>query len=81
MIGRTCGGGNFSASSAAQPRHGRWGKHATAEKNETHRLMTVGENDPEGQARLDALPQGLNQLGWMEGKDLAIEYRWAGIPG
>src|SRR5258708_37902850 len=41
-------------------------------------LMTVSENDPEGQARLDALRQGLNQLGWAEGKNLAVDYRWAG---
>src|SRR3984957_2411177 len=41
-------------------------------------LMTVGENDAEGQARIAALREGLNQLGWVEGKNLAIEYRWAG---
>jgi putative ABC transport system substrate-binding protein len=41
-------------------------------------LMTVGENDAEGQARLNALRRGLNQLGWAEGKNLAIQYRWAG---
>src|SRR5260370_42299824 len=41
-------------------------------------LMTVGESDPEGQGRLDALRQGLNQLGWAEGKNPAIEYPRAG---
>src|SRR5260370_15507693 len=59
-----------------------WPLRARAQQPERMRrigvLMTVGENDPEGQARLDAMRQGLNQLGWTEGKTLAIEYRWAG---
>jgi putative tryptophan/tyrosine transport system substrate-binding protein len=59
-----------------------WPMAARAQQPERMRrigvLMTVSENDPEGQARLAALRQGLNQLGWAEGKNLAIEYRWAG---
>jgi putative ABC transport system substrate-binding protein len=35
-------------------------------------LMTVSENDPEGQARLDAMRQGLNQLGWTEGNRIPL---------
>jgi putative ABC transport system substrate-binding protein len=59
-----------------------WPLRARAQQPERMRhvgvLMTVGENDAEGQARLNALRRGLNQLGWAEGKNLAIEYRWAG---
>ena len=59
-----------------------WPLKAHAQQPERMRhirvLMTVSENGAEGQARLDALRQGLNQLGWAEGKNLAIEYRWAG---
>jgi putative tryptophan/tyrosine transport system substrate-binding protein len=41
-------------------------------------LFTFGENDPEGQNRIDAFRQGLEKLGWMPGKNLQIESRWAG---
>jgi hypothetical protein len=40
-------------------------------------LMAVAENDPESQFRVNALEAGLRELGWMEGRNLRIEYRWA----
>jgi putative ABC transport system substrate-binding protein len=39
-------------------------------------LIPLAENDPEAQARVAALRQGLRGLGWMEGRNLRIEYRW-----
>jgi putative ABC transport system substrate-binding protein len=36
------------------------------------------ENDPESQARVGALRQGLATLGWEEGRNLSIDYRFAG---
>lgn len=41
-------------------------------------LMVVGETDPDGQARVQALREGLAALGWVDGKTAKIEYRWAG---
>src|ERR1043166_8628279 len=32
--------------------------------------------DPEGQARLTAFVQGLAELGWADGRNLRLEYRW-----
>src|ERR1700730_12311412 len=39
-------------------------------------LMGAGEDDPESQTRIAALRQGLAALGWQEGRNLTIEWRW-----
>ncbi|HET8972300.1 MAG TPA: ABC transporter substrate-binding protein, partial [Pseudolabrys sp.] len=40
-------------------------------------LMNLAADDPEGQARLAAFAQALNQLGWSDGRNLRIDTRWA----
>src|SRR2546428_2469851 len=39
-------------------------------------LMNNAEDDPEGQARAVAFRQGLQALGWTEGKNLRIDWHW-----
>ncbi len=41
-------------------------------------LMSVSEEDPEGEARIAAFRQGLQELGWREGENIHIDYRWSG---
>jgi len=36
------------------------------------------ENDPESQARITAFREGLAALGWIEGRNIRIDYRFAG---
>jgi putative ABC transport system substrate-binding protein len=40
-------------------------------------LAGVAADDPEGQVRNAAFLQGLRQLGWTDGRNMRIEYRWA----
>jgi putative ABC transport system substrate-binding protein len=40
-------------------------------------LMAASENDPERQAFVAAFREGLQKLGWTEGRDIRIDIRWA----
>jgi putative tryptophan/tyrosine transport system substrate-binding protein len=39
--------------------------------------MNVGESDTEGRARSAAFLQGLQQLGWTDGRNVRLDVRWA----
>jgi putative ABC transport system substrate-binding protein len=41
-------------------------------------LDGLSESDPEGPPRIMALQRELKNLGWTEGRNIRIEYRWAG---
>jgi putative ABC transport system substrate-binding protein len=43
-------------------------------------LMGTEENEPEGQSRIAAFRQGLRELGWVDGHNIQIEYRWSSGP-
>jgi putative tryptophan/tyrosine transport system substrate-binding protein len=40
-------------------------------------LMSFAESDPEGQARIAAFRESLRRLGWIEGRNIDVEVRWA----
>jgi putative tryptophan/tyrosine transport system substrate-binding protein len=40
--------------------------------------MSPRENDIEGQTRASIVRKGLGELGWSEGRNLQIDFRWAG---
>src|SRR3974390_1226758 len=39
-------------------------------------LMPVNEDDPVSRERMAAFLQGLQQLGWSDGRNVRIDYRW-----
>jgi len=57
-----------------------WPLVARAQQSEQIRtvgvLMNRAEDDPDGQARLTAFVQGLQSLGWVDGRNVRIDVRW-----
>src|SRR5262245_23064947 len=58
-----------------------WPLAARAQRTEQLRRVGVligsAESDPESVPRVAALERGLTELGWVSGRNLAIDYRWA----
>jgi putative ABC transport system substrate-binding protein len=56
-----------------------WPLAARAQQSEGIRrigvLMNLAADDAEGRARIAALLQGLQQLGWTDGRNVRIDYR------
>ena len=60
-----------------------WPFTAHAQQRERMRrigvLMGFAESDREGQAFVAAFREGLQKLGWAEGRNIRIDYRWTGL--
>jgi putative tryptophan/tyrosine transport system substrate-binding protein len=41
-------------------------------------LLNVAEDDPESLTRVTAFAQGLQELGWVDGRNVRIDFRWGG---
>jgi putative ABC transport system substrate-binding protein len=41
-------------------------------------LSSIAESDREAQSMVEAFHQTLQELGWVEGRNLRIDHRWAG---
>jgi putative ABC transport system substrate-binding protein len=58
-----------------------WPLKALAQSDRVRRigvLMGNPENDPQAQVNAKAMRQGLQNLGWIDGQNVTIDYRWAG---
>src|SRR5215470_18975909 len=59
-----------------------WPFAARAQRRELVRrigvLMSFAASDPDAQLRISAFDKGMRDLGWLEGRNLQTEYRWAG---
>jgi putative ABC transport system substrate-binding protein len=59
-----------------------WPQAARAQQAERMRrigvLMAIAADDPQSQRRMTAFVQGLQELGWTDGRNIRIDTRWTG---
>jgi putative tryptophan/tyrosine transport system substrate-binding protein len=67
FIGLLGGAATWPLAARAQP---------TDQKRRVGVLMHMSENHAEGQARVAAFREGLQELGWIDGRNLRLEVRW-----
>ena len=57
-----------------------WSPRASAQQSEHMRrvgvLMGIAESDPAQQSFVSAFTQALTDRGWLDGRNIRIEYRW-----
>ena len=53
-----------------------WPVAARGQQRRIGALMSRAADDPEGQARIAAFVEGLQQLGWTDGRNVRIDTRW-----
>jgi putative ABC transport system substrate-binding protein len=68
--------GGAPASAVSWPRAGR--AQQAGRMRRVGVLMNLSENDLEAQRLVTAFQEGLAQLGWADGRNIRIDYRWAG---
>ena len=76
-ISRGCGPQALSP----EPRHARAPVVSLHQGERARRigvLMNVPENEPNAQARFAAFLQGMQKLGWADGRNIRIDTRWGG---
>ena len=70
----------YAGSAVAAPQI--WPLATRAQQSERVRrigvLLQAVKSDPESQIRIKAFVKGLEQFGWTEGRNLQLDYRWAG---
>jgi putative ABC transport system substrate-binding protein len=69
FFGIVCGAAGYPITTHAQQR---------ASERRIGVLSGFAMNDPDAQARIAAFKKGMQEQGWSEGRNLQIDYRWAG---